>query len=1331
MNQERIGCKTAYFWSNRLFLLILGLYLLYQNLQITKFRMSLPWGLSNAFLYVFTGLAVVRLVLMLSANKADRPYLTRMVLGSLLVALVWLLVYRRDGYSFLLFLAVLTVGCVGLDYRTVCKLYAAVMGLSLLTAMLCALGGAISNLVYLSPPRLRSCWGIGYMTDFASCLVFICIFAWAGWRETSDLLFLIPAVLTLLIAHDIADSNTSVFCSVLLIFLLFFHWLFQKGYLPHLRRIADLISCAAFPLFGGIAILLTWAYHHGFAYTSKLNILSHHRLALASRAYDAHGLTLFGTPFDQIGAGGSLIARPDYNFVDCSYLLILLRYGVVTFLVVGLLWVLMTRAAIRHGHRRLAYALALIAFHSLSEHHFPEVDYNILLVLPFAVFPTLRRQSEGEDAPNMRRPASVRAVLIVCAAALILCLLFGPALLSWFRTLCGLLGMADAGRIRNRLLFAAVYLGWALVFLFFAAAARILTSLFRHEKVARGPLLVCVAGLCTAAVGCIGVDLVFRHVQGAYTDMLESDRNAIEILQAAEEPHIHVETMPALYARAFGGIDSHLYTGEDLARLKNVSLITDIDNDYNVLINCGFLYSPISADHAVYTNSAAAADALRQAGYHLTGYYSTPTQVDLADLARRNGLDPAEEGGYYLTAASPLRSGPGLTLYASPYTVSFGLQILASPADSSEEDPILGTVQITTRWGENALLEEEVRLSQSDAAGFLPLSVVCSIPAAEGVEFCFLPAPDTAFILEGVSYQKTPAYDTHAVYDSKFNVIYESFFDCSGNPFTIIQGYQARSRLYDKSNRIISECYYDEIGAHCTNDLGYSEVRRSYNGNETSREEYYGVNGEPVLCREGYFSVENEYDGKGNVIVQRFFGTNGKPVLIASGCAEKHRKFNEHRQISREEYYGTTGNLILLPAGYAAIEREYDDVGNLTVQRFYDTDNTPVLTVYGYAEVRRIFNDQKQIVREENYGTDGKPLLLSSGYFATERDYDNAGNLTVQRFYDADNTPVLTASGYAELRRSFNWQGQVVREEYYGTDGLPIAIPAGYAATEREYDDAGNLTAQRFYDAKGALTITTLGYAEVRRIFNNQKQIVREENYGTDGKPLVLSSGYFATEREYDDAGNLTVQRFYDADNTPVLTASGYAELRRSFNWQGQVVREEYYGTNKQSIAIPAGYAATEREYDDAGNLAIQRFYDTKGALTITTLGYAEVRRIFNDQKQIVREENYGTDGTPLLLSSGYFATEREYDDAGNLTVQRYYDLDNAPVLTTSGYAELHRVFNDQKQIVREEYYGTDGLPITIPAGYAAVERSYDESGALISETYYDVYGDVLVPAAA
>ena len=945
MNQERIGAKTAYFWSNRVFLLVLGLYLLYQNLQITKFRMNLPWGLSNAFLYAFAGLAVMRLALMLIANKEDRPYLIRMVLGSLSVALVWLLVYRRDGYTFLLFLAVLTVGCVGLDYRTVCKLYAAVMSLSLLTAMLCALGGAISNMVYLSPPRLRSCWGIGYMTDFASCLVFICIFAWVGWRETSDLLFLMPTVLTLLIAHNIAVSNTSVFCSVLLIFLLFFHWLFQKGYLPLLRKIADLISCAAFPLLGGTAFFLTWAYHRGFSFANKVNSWSHSRLFLASRAYDAHGLTLFGTPFDQIGAGGSLIVRPDYNFVDCSYLLILLRYGVVTFLVVGLLWVLMTRAAIRHGHRRLAYALALIAFHSLSEHHFPEVDYNILLVLPFAVFPTLRLQTEQEDAPNIRRPTSARAVLIVCAAALILCLLFGPALLSWFRTLCGLLDMADAGRIRNRLLFAAVYLGWGCVFLFFAAGSRILTSLFRHEKVSRGPLLVCVLGLCAAAAGCIGVDLVFRHVQSAYTDMLESDRNAIEVLQAAEDPHIHVETMPALYARAFGGIDSHLYTGEDLARLKNVSLITDIDNDYNVLINCGFLYSPISAGHAVYTNSAAAADALRQAGYHLTGYYSTRTQVDLAYLARRNSLEPAEEGGYYLTAASPLRSGPGLTLYTSPYTISFDLQILASPAGSSEADPILGTVQITTRWGENTLLEEEVRLSQSDANGFLPLSVVCCIPAAEGVEFRFRPSPGAAFILEGVSYQKTPAYDTHARYNARFQRIYEEYYDADGNPCSNEQGYHARDLVYD-------------------------------------------------------------------------------------------------------------------------------DAGNITVQRFYDSDGAMVISsVLGYAEVHRVFNDLRQTVREEYYGADGLPFLLPAGQAATEREYDAVGNLTVQRFYDLDNAPVLIAPGYAELHRVFNDQKQIVREEYYGTDGLPIAIPAGYAAVERSYDESGAVISETYYDVYGDVLV--------------------------------------------------------------------------------------------------------------------------------------------------------------------------------------------------------------------------------------------------------------------
>lgn len=55
------------------------------------------------------------------------------------------------------------------------------------------------------------------------------------------------------------------------------------------------------------------------------------RLKLSLLAYDRYGFSLFGSPLTQVGAGGSLIFRSGYNFVDISYILIILRYGLATF----------------------------------------------------------------------------------------------------------------------------------------------------------------------------------------------------------------------------------------------------------------------------------------------------------------------------------------------------------------------------------------------------------------------------------------------------------------------------------------------------------------------------------------------------------------------------------------------------------------------------------------------------------------------------------------------------------------------------------------------------------------------------------------------------------------------------------------------------------------------------------------------------------------------------------------------------------------------------------------------------------------------------------------
>ena len=149
-----------------LFLTLVGIYLFYRVARITTFGLVFPTDFEGNLLIVMTVVAVLRLF-----STPLRRWKTLAALG---FALVYCLVYRSDGYRFLLFLAVMTVGLIDIDYRKILRVYVASVGIITSCAVFAGVIGAITNLVYTGIGRgLRSAWGIAYPTDFAKLFFYI------------------------------------------------------------------------------------------------------------------------------------------------------------------------------------------------------------------------------------------------------------------------------------------------------------------------------------------------------------------------------------------------------------------------------------------------------------------------------------------------------------------------------------------------------------------------------------------------------------------------------------------------------------------------------------------------------------------------------------------------------------------------------------------------------------------------------------------------------------------------------------------------------------------------------------------------------------------------------------------------------------------------------------------------------------------------------------------------------------------------------------------------------------------------------------------------------
>ena len=65
---------------------------------------------------------------------------------------------------------------------------------------------------------------------------------------------------------------------------------------------------------------------------------------------------------------------------------------------------------------------------------------------------------------------------------------------------------------------------------------------------------------------------------------------------------------------------------------------------------------------------------------------------------------------------------------------------------------------------------------------------------------------------------------------------------------------------------------------------------------------YYGTDGKPVICRNGYAGVTAEYDDRGNRIRYQLLGTDGKPSPLPSGILGKVTEYDASGNITHYEW---------------------------------------------------------------------------------------------------------------------------------------------------------------------------------------------------------------------------------------------------------------------------------------------------------------------------------------------------------------------------------------------------------------------------------------------
>lgn len=707
----------------RFFLVFLAVFMVWQTLLTTNFSMAFPMRIEGVLYPILFWFVILKSCFELGN--------WRKLLPAALTALCYQLVYRSTGYGAFHFYALIVMGIVGIEYRRIVKMQAAVVGGVVLAAVAAAFAGMIPNLVYLYEGGLRDSFGILYPTDFASYLFYLLILFWIAWKNLPDWLSLLLCAAFFLVARCFAMSDTSSICGILFACVLIGFLLVKKfcgegkifgKAFGICKKTLDGVLILAFPLCALLMFGLLGLYAADVPLAQKLNQILTGRLALACRSLASNGVRLFGVSISQVGAGATTFPVAGYNFVDSSYPLILIRCGWVLFLVIAFCWVRVTYLAVKGKDYRLAFGMGLIAFHSLSEHHFLDVGYNILLLMPFAVY----TQPAREEAERTQAGRTEKFPIgIICGAAVLLAaLLTEPFWMAYFRTVCGWMCLTD---LNMRQLFAA---GFALFFaaltaLLIRSLAGFVRTLRAGDKNRKVFLSVPAALLGLTAAVALTAGLV-KRASADCRARLEADAPAMRVILNSAEGKVCADELPVLYRQTFGNIHYPVFMGEDLARYRDTTVVVSRSKEYICFLRRGFQYAAISEYSSVYTNDAGVIQRLSEAGYAPKNYYDEIRFIEL-----------------------PLRSAPMVDLRAGEYTVRVDFQV-----SLPEEAETVAKIIIVGNYSREILLEKSISRDSADAEGNVEAEFLLEISKdTAGVKFYLIPDNGAALETKEISYR--------------------------------------------------------------------------------------------------------------------------------------------------------------------------------------------------------------------------------------------------------------------------------------------------------------------------------------------------------------------------------------------------------------------------------------------------------------------------------------------------------------------------------------------------------------------------------------------------
>lgn len=591
---------------DNIYLVLLTVFCVKTIVESSMFNLVIPFDFYYEFQKVLVCVVLLKLIISWDTYKGRKLIIIALGIAAHMM-------YIIGTFEMQMFVWLLVVGAADIPYEKILKIFFWCAAGVLIVSMAASFTGMAKHLIFVKHGALRYSFGICYPTDFSAYLLFTTLFGWVVYGKGKELLmsviFLAEAVFIYVFCRVWCSSFVAICACVMALYNLF---ITRKGDSDHkfiicLKKVMWQLEQWAFVIGGTVMITLTALYTTDNSLLVKINDVLTNRLAYGKEVFLKQGIHAFGKYFALRGYGGYDAAPvKNFCFVDSSYCLILVRYGIVLLIILTALYFCVIRKAKANGNEALVAVMALMALHSMIEHHWSDTAFNPTLFLLFSKFYPLEAAEEAKTPIKLNMKVFGR--LIAIAAYVIIAVICFGQLISHLRTYVG-------ACLRQETYGCYHFILVVLTFCF--AAWLYLWGLVK----AKGKKLICCITLSVLLHACvIGlVGFALKHNYGKYLRYIDGSGFERDILAQAKEQNcdIYVEDVPEYYDAYGYDISSKVIMGNGLCTEQNAIILTKPGDEYHRLLRNGYIYCEILDTRALYTDNNNLIRILDNEGYEI------------------------------------------------------------------------------------------------------------------------------------------------------------------------------------------------------------------------------------------------------------------------------------------------------------------------------------------------------------------------------------------------------------------------------------------------------------------------------------------------------------------------------------------------------------------------------------------------------------------------------------------------------------------------------------------------------------------------------------------